>query len=162
MSFANEFILSRFVDTKGKKIEAIGERWVLIPTSILSALHSRLPEEELFNTGEKVAGEVSAKIKERLGLNNNYLLAKFAEKGMSAGGWGKLTVEDFDEKNMRGIVSCEDPPAGGHLMRGMMAGFSKTITGREMDVREVECAETSGKKIKFYVTLKEPAASPHH
>lgn len=161
MSFASEFIANRFVDTKGKKIEAVGERWMLVPAEVIAALHRTLPPEELEKAGESLAEEIARNIKKRLHMDNSYVFVKLAEKGVSTGGWGKLTVEDFDAQKTRGIVSCEDPPAGGcRLMRGMIAGLCKTITGKNMEVRETEFTEKGCRKIRFYVSLKAPATAP--
>ncbi len=161
MGFASEFIMNRFVDTKGTKINAFGERWVLVPASVIEALHRRLPEEALYALREKIAGETSD-IKKRLGIDSNYLFAKLVEKGVGAGGWGRFALEDFDEKKMRGIASCENPPTApgkNHLLRGMIAGFCEAMSGKKMEVQEKEYVEGGCRKIRFYATLQDPAAA---
>jgi predicted hydrocarbon binding protein len=104
---------------------------------------------EIFFAGGFQGGSLSAqKLKELQGLDAKGVIESMCSMGTQLG-WGRFTLREFDQATYKITVEITSSPYAQiygkskkpvcHLIRGVIAGITKVIFGKERDVQETQC-----------------------
>lgn len=108
----------------------------------------------------RISGEEFCKIKLDVSLPLNSFIARLHEV-LEDMGIGVLRVEEIDTESMRLIVTvsedldCSGLPVNGYTVcdydEGFLAGIFHVYTGKEFEVKEIDCWSTGDRTCRFSI-----------